>query len=83
MSYRQPRLERLEARLDREAARIDELYRLLEARGIRPQPAEERMGDAIFDEPVQIEGSPLPRRTGTRPVRRRTTRLHVGTATGV
>jgi hypothetical protein len=83
MSKRQSRLDRIEERLDRQAARIDDLYRLLELRGIRPPAAETGTRDAFFDELVQVEDSPLARRMQVRPVRRRATRLRVGDATGV
>jgi hypothetical protein len=48
-------LDRLEARLERQAARIDALYRALEARGILP-PESEEAGEA-----VEVEDFPLAR----------------------
>jgi hypothetical protein len=68
-------LDRLEARIDRQAARIDELFRLLKARGLIQDPAGVP-NDALFDELVQVEDSPLARE-------RRALPLHVGEATGV
>jgi hypothetical protein len=68
-------LDRLEARIDHQAARIDELFRLLKARGLIQDPADASNG-ALFDELVQIEDSPLARETRAVP-------LHVGEATGV
>lgn len=68
-------LDRLEARLDHQAARIDELFRLLKARGLIPDLAA-LSTDALFDELVQIEDSPLARETRAEP-------LHVGETTGV
>jgi hypothetical protein len=68
-----PSFDRLEARIDHQAARIDELYRLLEVRGIIPAP----------DEPDRAEDAPVSReRLAGHPLRRATT-LHVGEATGV
>jgi hypothetical protein len=78
-----PSLDRLEARIDRQAARIDALYRTLEARGIIPGPADAGRGDAFFDELVQIEDAPVVRERRARSVRRRAVRLHVGNSTGV
>ena len=68
-------LDRLEARLDHQAARIDELFRLLKARGLIQDPADVP-NDALFDELVQVEDSPLAREKCAQP-------LHVGEATGV
>jgi hypothetical protein len=68
-----PSFDRLEARIDHQAARIDELYRLLEARGIIPAP----------DKLDRIEDAPLQRERRAAPIRHRATRLHVGEATGV
>jgi hypothetical protein len=68
-------VDRLEARIDHQAARIDELFRLLKARGLIPDPAY-APNDVLFDELVQIEDSPLGRDQSALP-------LHVGEATGV
>lgn len=78
-------IDRLEARIDHQAARIDALYALLQARGVLPRPAEAGRGDALFDDlpDLEVEDSPLERErraTSARPPR---TRLRVGTATGV
>jgi len=76
-------LERLEARVEHQTARIDALFRMLEARGVIPSPAKTGAGDAFFDELVQIEDAPLARERRAGPARRRATRLHVGDSTGV
>ena len=49
--------DRLEARLDYQAARIDELYRLLEEHELLAPPATD--SDDLFDELVDVEDSPL------------------------
>lgn len=75
-------LDRLEARLDRQAARLDAVCATLEQRGILPPPPTTELGDALFDELVQIEDSPF----ASAPAKRHaplTTKLHVGNATGV
>jgi uncharacterized coiled-coil protein SlyX len=74
---RQTTLDRLEARIDHQAARIDELFRLLKARGLIQDPADVP-SDALCDELVQFEDSPLARERNTEP-----TPFHVGEATGV
>jgi hypothetical protein len=80
-------IDRLEARLDYQAARIDALYALLQERGVLPRPADAGRGDALFDEVLELEDAPLERERRARPSRpsrtRPRTRLHVGTATGV
>ena len=83
MSEMQSTLDRLETRIDHQAARIDALYRLLKLRGILPEPPENGTGDAFCDELVQIEDSPLAREVHRQSARRPTARLHVGNATGV
>ena len=76
-------LDRLETRLEDQAARVDALYALLELRGILPRRADVGRGDALFDD--ESEGLDLSdrRRERPRPSVRRAARLHVGTATGV
>jgi hypothetical protein len=61
-------LDRLEARLDYQAARIDALYRLLGTRGVLP---------------ARVEDEPLVREIHAAPARHAPIRLHVGDATGV
>jgi uncharacterized coiled-coil protein SlyX len=68
-------VDRLEARIDHQAARIDELFRLLKAHGLILDPAY-APNDVLCDELVQIEDSPLSREKRAEP-------LHVGEATGV
>jgi hypothetical protein len=70
-------LDRLEARIDHQAARIDEVFRLLKGRGLIERPADVPT-DALCDELVQIEDSPLARERSPEPLP-----LHVGEATGV
>jgi hypothetical protein len=61
-------LDRLEARIDHQGARIDALYEMLELRGVLPR----------------IEARDLCTvKKRKSPSVRRTTRLHVGEATGV
>jgi hypothetical protein len=76
-----PSLDRLEARIDHQATRIDALYRTLEERGIIPGPANGT--DAFFDELVQIEDAPVARERRAAPARRRAGRLRVGDSMGV
>jgi hypothetical protein len=82
MDETQARLDRLEARLEDQVARIDALYRLLEQRGLLPRGAEAGRGDALFDDESEVlDLSPHPETR--RHTARRATRFHVGTATGV
>ncbi|MGZ4332788.1 MAG: hypothetical protein ACXVRV_01745 [Gaiellaceae bacterium] len=82
MNENQNTLDRLEARIEDQTARIDALYRLLELRGILPRATDACRGDALFDD--ESEGLDLSGWAAKpRPTRRRSTRLHVGTATGV
>ena len=75
-------LDRLEARLDYQASRIDALYRALEAHGVRVDDVTPG-GDALFDALVRIEDAPLARSARrTRPVRRGA-RLRLGQGGGV
>ena len=52
-------LDRLEGRIEYQAARIDALYRTLEEHGLlapaEPDPAQEE----LFDELLQVEDAPL------------------------
>ena len=66
-------LDRIEARLDRQAQRIDVLYAVLEERGLLPLHRD--AGDALLDELAKIEDGRAPRRGGRL--------LHLGSATGV
>lgn len=76
-------IDRLEARLDYQAARIDALYALLQARGLLSRPADAGKGDALFDDLLDVEDAPLERERHTLSSRRPGRRVHVGTATGV
>jgi hypothetical protein len=79
-------VDRLEARLDYLAGRVETLYSLLEARGIPTAPVDTGRSDALFDELVQIEDTPFARETRSRPRpprRRPVSRLRVGSASGV
>jgi hypothetical protein len=76
-------VERLEARLDYQAARLDALYRMLETAGVLPRPARRGRSEAFFDELFQVEDSPLAREPHKPPAKRRAARFHVGNATGV
>jgi hypothetical protein len=80
-------LDRLEARLDHQAGRIDALYEMLELRGVLPRSAATLNGDGWFgaDAEAHAEARDLCsvwKRTSP-PARRRPTRIHVGDATGV
>ena len=83
MSDMQSSLERLETRLDYQAARLDALYRMLETAGVLPRPARRGRGDALCDELFQVENSPLARQQRKPAAKRRASRFHVGDATGV
>lgn len=83
MSDRQSSLERLEARLDYQAARLNALYRMLETAGVLPRPARRGRSDALCDELFQVENSPLARQPRRQAAMRRASRFHVGDATGV
>lgn len=61
-------VDRLEARIDYQAARIDALYRILEASGVLP---------------ARVEDEPLVREAHAGSARHTPIRLHVGDATGV
>jgi hypothetical protein len=75
-------LDRLERRIEDQTARIDALYQLLELRGILPRSVEVGRGDALSDEESAALDLPSWHET-PRPTRRRATRFHLGTATGV
>jgi hypothetical protein len=83
MNEMQSSLERVEARLDRQSARIDALYRTLEERGIIPGPRDVGARDAFFDELIQLEEAPPAHARRAAPRRRRATGLRVGASTGV
>ena len=80
-------LDRLEARLDQQAGRIDALYELLEQRGVLPRSGATLEGEgwlgaglgAHADSPDLCSMSKRP----SPPARRRRTRIHLGDATGV
>jgi hypothetical protein len=79
-------LDRLEARLEHQAARIDALYEMLEERGVLPQAAatldEEWFGAEPEAHPESRDLCSVWKRTSP-PARRRPTRIHLGDATGV
>lgn len=77
-------LDRLEARLDRQAARIDALYEMLEQRGVLPQSVATLEGDGAEPDAHAESRDPCSvwKRTSP-PARRRPTRIHLGDATGV
>ena len=54
-------LDRLEARLDYQAARVDALYRILEENGLRSYPGDDPAQEELFDELLQVEDAPLVR----------------------
>ncbi len=83
MSDMHSSVERLETRLDYQAARLDALYRMLETAGVLPRPARRGRGEAFFDELFQVEDSPLARQQREPRAERRAARFHVGNATGV
>lgn len=78
-----PSVDRLEARIDHQAARIDALYRMLEERGLIPAPADAGKTDAFFDEPLALEDAPLARESRAEGTRLLAARFRVGEATGV
>jgi hypothetical protein len=71
-------LDRLEKRIEDQAARIDALYRMLELRGTLPCTVDAGQGDAMFDE--ELDALDLPSWHETP---RPTPRFRVGEATGV
>lgn len=78
----QTTLDRLEARIDYQATRIDALYELLRERGLLPLPGDAGRSDGVFEEPLEIAEAPLVREARATTWHSRS-RLHVGTATGV
>lgn len=78
-----PSVDRLEARIDHQAARIDALYRVLKEAGVIPCPMEPGLRDVFFDKLIPYEDAPLTRDRNAEQATRRTPRLHVGAATGV
>jgi hypothetical protein len=83
MNDTQAALDRLERRLEEQTARIDDLYRELARRGIVPRAVGADGRDALSDETLAIEDAPLARERHERRPRRRSTRLRLGSATGV
>ena len=75
-------LDRLEARLDYQTARIDALYRALERHGLTVDDAVPR-GDALFDDVVETRDAGSARRPRRARAARRAVRLRVGQGTGV
>jgi gamma-glutamyl:cysteine ligase YbdK (ATP-grasp superfamily) len=76
-------LERLEARIDDQTARIDALYALLEAHGIVARPTAAGH-NALSAEIVQNAHSMSGVKVHARPARRPTrSGIHLGDATGV
>jgi hypothetical protein len=75
-------LDRLEARIDQQAARIDALYRELETRGILPAAVDAPPADPFFDELVDLEDVPFTTDLAE-PQQPHATPLRVGDATGV
>jgi hypothetical protein len=76
-------IDRLEARIEHQAARIDALYLILEDRGILPRHPDAGKSDAFLDEDVEFADAPSTRETRVRRARPPATRLRVGNATGV
>jgi hypothetical protein len=76
-------LDRLERRIEDEAARIDALYGLLELRGILPRGSDARRGDALFDDESEELDLSCRWQGRSRPTARPMARFHVGNATGV
>jgi hypothetical protein len=83
MSEMQAPLDRLETRIENQAARIDALYRLLELHGILPRAVDAGRGDALFDHESEALGLSCGWDARRRPAGRPATRLRVGDATGV
>lgn len=80
-------LDRLEARLDQQAGRIDALYELLEERGVLPRNGATLDGEEWLGVELKAHADPpalcsVSKRTSP-PARRRRTRIHLGDATGV
>lgn len=75
-------LDRLERRIEYQAARVDDLYGMLEMRGILPCAVDVGRSDAPFDEFFQDEDEPIVVRHEP-PTRQKPPRLHLGNATGV
>lgn len=82
MSEMQSMLNRLEARLDYQSARIDAICRALEQRGISLRPLDVGSGGVLADLPPEVSDEPSRGRVRRRPTRPRA-RFHVGDATGV
>jgi hypothetical protein len=83
MSDLEDKIDRLEARIDHQAARIDALYRALEREGIFPRPETGMPPDASSaDAAWEVADVPANRQRTPAPVRR-AAGFHLGTATGV
>ena len=82
MSEMQSVLDRLEARIDYQSARIDAIYRTLERHGMAPRPLNARSGDAFADDLLELSHLPLTGSARRQPTRCRA-RFHIGDATGV
>jgi hypothetical protein len=78
MDETQTTLDRLERRIEEQAARIDALQLILERNGIFPRP----LCAARADEVWEIAKLPVPERKRSR-IGRGAPRLRLGTATGV
>jgi hypothetical protein len=76
-------LDRLEARIDQQAARIDALYRELEERGMLRGAAQAQAVDPLFDELVDVEDAPLATEVDAEGQRPHAAPLHLGDAAGV
>jgi hypothetical protein len=76
-------LERLETRIEDQAARIDALYGLLELRGILPRGVDAGSCDALFDDEPDVVDLSYRREAPRRPKARRAAHFHLGDATGV
>ncbi len=76
-------LDRLETRIEDQAARIDALYALLELRGILTRRVDVGRGDALFEDSAELDLSCCRQERPQPTVRRAAPRFHVGEATGV
>ncbi len=78
MNEMQKTLDRLEARLEDQTARMDALCRMLAQRGVLPRAVDAGRGDALFDD--ELDTFDLPSWHETSQSARR---FRVGEATGV
>ena len=75
-------IERLEARIDHQGARIEALYEMLELRGVIPRSISTLKSDPRYgSDPEARDPCSVWKRKS--PPARRPTRIHVGDATGV